>query len=183
MRIGINGSGMLARPSVDGIIGDVVASEQAGFSSYWLAQTGLADALQLLGLAGRETSEIELEPVRFNFDSGVILGRMSSVLNQALQCLKTLEDQDALQGVVIIGHADDRGVPIYNVDLSRRRAREVRKWLLREAPGLRARSRPALCPNFPVIVRSAPTLPRRAWCSRLAPCLPTCQTASRPASR
>ena len=60
MRIGINGSGMLAQPSVDGIIGDVVASEEAGFSSYWLAQTGLADALQLLGLAGRVTSAVEL---------------------------------------------------------------------------------------------------------------------------
>jgi len=60
VRIGINGSGMLAQPSVDGIIGDVVASEEAGFSSYWLAQTGSADALQLLGLAGRVTSAVEL---------------------------------------------------------------------------------------------------------------------------
>lgn len=60
MDIGINGSGQLARPSLDAIIDDVVASEDAGFSSYWLAQTGLVDALGALALAGRDTSMIEL---------------------------------------------------------------------------------------------------------------------------
>ncbi len=60
MRIGINGSGHLAHPDLDTIVGDVVGSEQLGFSSYWLAQTGLADAFGVLGIAGRETSRIEL---------------------------------------------------------------------------------------------------------------------------
>ena len=60
MRIGINGSGLLARPDLDVIVADVRSSEAAGFSSYWLAQTGLVDALQVLGLAGRVTSSIRL---------------------------------------------------------------------------------------------------------------------------
>ena len=60
MRIGINGSGHLARPDLDTIVDDVVGSEQLGFTSYWLAQTGLADAFGVLGIAGRTTSRIEL---------------------------------------------------------------------------------------------------------------------------
>ena len=60
MRIGINGSGQLARPDLDAIVADVEAMEEAGFSSYWLAQTSLADSLQVLGIAGRSTSTIEL---------------------------------------------------------------------------------------------------------------------------
>ena len=60
MDIGINGSGQLARPSLDAIIDDVVASEDAGFSSYWLAQTSLVDSLGALALAGRDTSMIEV---------------------------------------------------------------------------------------------------------------------------
>ena len=60
MRIGINGSGQLARPDLEAIVADVEASESAGFASYWLAQTSLADSLQLLGIAGRSTSRIGL---------------------------------------------------------------------------------------------------------------------------
>ncbi|MCP3938277.1 MAG: TIGR03564 family F420-dependent LLM class oxidoreductase [Actinomycetia bacterium] len=60
MDIGINGSGLLASPNLDEIVDDIVASEDAGFSSYWLAQTGLLDALGTLSLAGRDTSLIEL---------------------------------------------------------------------------------------------------------------------------
>lgn len=60
MRIGINGSGLLARPDIDTITADIVAMEQAGFASYWLAQTGLVDALTALALAGPRTSSITL---------------------------------------------------------------------------------------------------------------------------
>ncbi len=60
MDIGINGSGLLARPNLDEIIDDIVASEDAGFSSYWLAQTGLVDALGALALAGRDTTMIQV---------------------------------------------------------------------------------------------------------------------------
>jgi len=60
MRIGINGSGLLARPHIAAITDDIVAMEAAGFDSYWLAQTGLVDALTTLALAGPGTSDITL---------------------------------------------------------------------------------------------------------------------------
>ncbi len=60
MRIGINGSGQLANPDIDKIVADVERSERDGFTSYWLAQTALADSLAMLAIAGRSTSEIEL---------------------------------------------------------------------------------------------------------------------------
>ncbi len=60
MRIGINGSDKLASPDLNAILDDVVGAEQAGFSSYWLAQTALIDATATLGLAGQRTSSIEL---------------------------------------------------------------------------------------------------------------------------
>ncbi len=60
MRIGINGSDKLVQPNLDEILNDIEESEAAGFSSYWLAQTGLLDAVGALGLAGTRTSNIEL---------------------------------------------------------------------------------------------------------------------------
>jgi len=60
MKIGINGSGQLAHPNLDAIVTDVEQSEVAGFASYWLAQTALADSLAMLAIAGRTTSTIEL---------------------------------------------------------------------------------------------------------------------------
>ena len=60
MRIGINGSGLLARPDLPTIIGDIVAMEAKGFDTYWLAQTGLVDALTTLAVAGSQTSSITL---------------------------------------------------------------------------------------------------------------------------
>ncbi len=60
MRIGINGSGLLARPDIPTITGDIAAMEAKGFDSYWLAQTGLVDALTALAVAGESTSSITL---------------------------------------------------------------------------------------------------------------------------
>jgi F420-dependent oxidoreductase-like protein len=60
MQIGINGSDKLVRPNLDEILADIEASEAAGFASYWLAQTSLADALGVLALAGARTTRIEL---------------------------------------------------------------------------------------------------------------------------
>ena len=60
MRIGINGSGLLARPDIPTITGDIAAMEAKGFDSYWLAQTGLVDALTALAVAGDATSSITL---------------------------------------------------------------------------------------------------------------------------
>jgi len=60
MRIGINGSSLLARPDLTTISADVAAMEAKGFDSYWLAQTGLVDALTALTVAGSSTSSITL---------------------------------------------------------------------------------------------------------------------------
>lgn len=60
MRIGINGSGLLASPNIDDMVTDVAAAEAEGFSSWWLAQTGLVHALGALAAAGPTTSSIEV---------------------------------------------------------------------------------------------------------------------------
>jgi 5,10-methylenetetrahydromethanopterin reductase len=61
MRIGINGSGLIAvnRP-VSEIIDHAVEAERDGFASYWIAQLSVPDALTVLGAAGRVTTSIEL---------------------------------------------------------------------------------------------------------------------------
>lgn len=60
MRIRINGSGLLPRPDLGAIAADIEAAERDGFTSYWLAQTGLLDATSALALGGRDTSSITL---------------------------------------------------------------------------------------------------------------------------
>ena len=61
MRIGINGSGLIAlgQPAAS-IIDHAVAAEADGFDSYWLAQLAAPDAITVLGVVGTRTSTIEL---------------------------------------------------------------------------------------------------------------------------
>ncbi|HLU41180.1 MAG TPA: TIGR03564 family F420-dependent LLM class oxidoreductase [Microthrixaceae bacterium] len=61
MRIGINGSSLIAlgRPSSE-IVDHAAAAEADGFDTYWVAQLGAPDALTLLGAVGQATSRIEL---------------------------------------------------------------------------------------------------------------------------
>jgi F420-dependent oxidoreductase-like protein len=60
MRIGINGSALLARPDLDAIVEHAGQAVADGFPSYWLAQTGAIDALTALVLAGRDQPGLEL---------------------------------------------------------------------------------------------------------------------------
>ena len=60
MRYGINGSGRMLTHGVAGVLEDLRSSEEAGFSSYWVAQVGLIDALTLLGAHGSTGSSMEL---------------------------------------------------------------------------------------------------------------------------
>jgi len=60
MRISINGSGLLARPHLPTLVGDMKKAEDAGLAGYWIAQTGLIDALTTFAVAGSSTSRIEL---------------------------------------------------------------------------------------------------------------------------
>ncbi len=62
MRIGINGTGLVQKASVDAVVEHVRQAAEDGFASYWLAEhpTGGFDALTVLAIAGREVQGIEL---------------------------------------------------------------------------------------------------------------------------
>lgn len=60
MRIGINGSGLLANPDFAALKGDIAAAEADGFSSWWLAQTGGVDALTVMAAHGNTGSGLTL---------------------------------------------------------------------------------------------------------------------------
>ena len=62
MRIGINGTGLVARASVEAITEDLKRAQARGFSSYWLAEhpVGGLDATTVLALAARDVPEIEV---------------------------------------------------------------------------------------------------------------------------
>ncbi len=60
MRIGINGSGRMLIDGVPGVLVDMAAAEAAGFSSYWVAQVGLVDALTVIGSHGNTGSAMEI---------------------------------------------------------------------------------------------------------------------------
>ncbi len=60
MRYGINGSGRMLTHGVPGVLEDMAGAEAAGFSSYWVAQVGLIDALTLIGAHGSTGSPMEI---------------------------------------------------------------------------------------------------------------------------
>ncbi len=60
MRYGINGSGRMLTHGVAGVLDDLASAEADGFSSYWVAQVGLIDALTVLGAHGDTGSTMEL---------------------------------------------------------------------------------------------------------------------------
>lgn len=61
MRIGINGSALIAQgASLGEMVDHAAAAEADGFASYWLAQLGAPDALTAIATMGARTSSIEL---------------------------------------------------------------------------------------------------------------------------
>ena len=60
MRYGINGSGQMLTRGVAGVLDDLRSAEGDGFSSYWVAQVGLIDALTLLSAHGDTSSPMQL---------------------------------------------------------------------------------------------------------------------------
>jgi len=62
MRIGINATTLLRRADIDGFVEHALAAEEAGFSSYWLAEhpTGGFDALTVLTVIGQSVEQMEL---------------------------------------------------------------------------------------------------------------------------
>ena len=77
----------------------------------------------------RETRRIDLQAIRFKFDSTEIADNES--YRQLEQLGKTLADPDLKNCVVTLeGHTDDVGEASYNLDLSRRRAEAVKRILI-----------------------------------------------------
>ncbi|XOV88004.1 MAG: TIGR03564 family F420-dependent LLM class oxidoreductase [Pseudomonadota bacterium] len=62
MRIGINGTGLVQKASIEAIREDAIAASNEGFSSYWIAEhpTGGFDALTVLAVIADSVDEIEL---------------------------------------------------------------------------------------------------------------------------
>ncbi len=62
MNLGINGTGLVARASIDLITAHAQEAARDGFKSYWLAEhpTGGFDALTVLALVGQQVPDIEL---------------------------------------------------------------------------------------------------------------------------
>ena len=66
------------------------------------------------------------DPIQFKFDSDVILPQSFPTLQKVADVLR---DHPDVQLLSIEGHTSDEGTHEYNMDLSRRRARSVVKWL------------------------------------------------------
>lgn len=62
MRMGINGTGLVGRASIDAIVEDAQRAAADGFASYWLAEhaSGGFDALTVLSVVGQRVPAIEL---------------------------------------------------------------------------------------------------------------------------
>jgi len=62
MKLGINGTGLVQKASIDAVARHARTAADDGFSSYWLAEhpTGGFDALTVLALVGQQVPDIEL---------------------------------------------------------------------------------------------------------------------------
>jgi F420-dependent oxidoreductase-like protein len=62
MKLGINGTGLVQRASIDAIRSDAQAAARDGFANYWLAEhpTGGFDAMTVLSAIGSEVPDIEM---------------------------------------------------------------------------------------------------------------------------
>ena len=60
MKIGINASALLTSPDLGAMAEHAAQAESDGFASWWLAQTGLVDALGVFTALGSHTDSIEL---------------------------------------------------------------------------------------------------------------------------
>ena len=72
------------------------------------------------------TTEIEIKGIEYDFDSDVLREDAKKVLNNIVELLQLNSNLK----VEIRSHTDSRGVPIYNLDLSQRRAQNVVHYLV-----------------------------------------------------
>ena len=86
MRLGINGTGLVQKASVDAIADHAKTAALDGFSSYWLAEhpTGGLDAMMVLTIVGLRVPEIELGTAiipTFPRHPMVLAGQVHTLLN------------------------------------------------------------------------------------------------------
>lgn len=86
MRLGINGTGLVQKASIDAIAGHAEEAALDGFSSYWLAEhpTGGLDAMTVLTVVGLRVPEIELGTAiipTFPRHPMVLAGQVHTLLN------------------------------------------------------------------------------------------------------
>lgn len=97
---------------------------------YYAGATSLGDRWRSLASLDRGASEIRInEQVNFKTDSDEIIkdGESDAVLYAVA---KTLAEHPEIALLEVQGHTDDRGGAAHNLDLSRRRALAVRRWLI-----------------------------------------------------
>jgi outer membrane protein OmpA-like peptidoglycan-associated protein len=115
-------SGALAQGQIGGRVIDLVfATEALVFKVEDLG--GL-----IIGVKETETeTRIQLpSDILFDFDKSDIRASAETALKQAADMIR----KDARGTVVIEGHTDSKGTPVYNQRLSERRAQSVQKWLV-----------------------------------------------------
>ena len=95
MKIGINGTGLVQKASIEAITNDARNAHEDGFSSYWLAEhpTGGFDALTVLSVVAQSVPEIEL-------GTAIVPTFPRHPMTLASQALTA---QDAMQGRLALG--------------------------------------------------------------------------------
>jgi outer membrane protein OmpA-like peptidoglycan-associated protein len=72
---------------------------------------------------------VPLRPIEFEFDKDVLRESAYPILNEVVQALK---DNPAITLVEVEGHTDEQGNDAYNLDLSKRRAATVMRYLVEQ---------------------------------------------------
>ncbi|MBN1383725.1 MAG: peptidoglycan-associated lipoprotein Pal [Elusimicrobia bacterium] len=79
-------------------------------------------------LRGKEYKEVgELQNVYFDYDVAILRADARTVLSRNAEWLKSNPDVE----IIIEGHCDERGTTDYNIALGDRRAKAVRKYLMK----------------------------------------------------
>lgn len=74
-----------------------------------------------------ETEIVTLQPIEFEFDKAVLRDSAYPILDEVVQAL---DDNPAITLVEVEGHTDEQGNAAYNLDLSKRRAATVMRYLV-----------------------------------------------------
>lgn len=73
-----------------------------------------------------ENANKQLSPVFFDFDQSVLRSDQNETMKDNLETLK----ENSKLYLILGGHADERGTRVYNLELSKRRAQTIQKYLI-----------------------------------------------------